>query len=63
MIEWINVADRVPENVQIVVCMGSEGLPFVAIFYGNSFLYEFIYEKETSKYVKYWMPLPEVPND
>jgi hypothetical protein len=64
--EWIKVADRLPNIDQVVICFGDGKRPSVAIYTGvferfidpvpNDRIMRVYYDKITV-----WMPLPEPP--
>jgi len=62
--KWISVKDKLPENNQTVLvwfcCLYAEYR--ICFYFKNSFYHNSISDKNLSKYITYWMPLPEPPN-
>lgn len=64
---WIPVSERLPEKDVLVLCIGPKGGMFLGyprcVWEGESNAYTIAPNQRHSRYTKYWMPLPEPPEE
>lgn len=61
MCKWISANDRLPEkNGSYLVCSAKTGKVYTAHFYVDGQIWSGV---SSNKYICYWMPLPEPPED
>lgn len=55
-LEWISVEERLPDRSGTYLVIGKNGTPHTAHFYADC-------PKFSNQYVRFWMPLPEAPEE
>ena len=62
--EWISVNDRVPEDLQVVLCHNKEGF-FIACFRHRFKMEPWFqpYDDSINDDPTHWMPLPKPPEE
>jgi len=62
---WINVKDRLPENMTKVLIWftGLYNEPKIAFYAAKAFFPNEHSDDNLTKWVTHWMPLPEEPNE
>ena len=68
---WINVKDRLPDDVgDVIVCCTMQttkevcyNKAVITVFFDGNIFFDFVIDEDITKGVTHWMPLPTAPEE